>query len=85
MCHIPKDCHKRVEVSLVFIAALGSGDMGSCEAQFVGFENGCYILVTEEKPWQEAEDYCHDYGDNVHLVRPDMKQVPPPIETATIA
>ena len=67
---------QQVKVPLVFITALGSGDTGSCEAPFLWFENGCYILVTEKKPWQEAEDYCHGYGNNVHLVPPDTQQVP---------
>ena len=58
-----------------WISVMYSGHTVSCVVPFIESENGCYLLVMEEKSWKKAEAYCQELGDHVHLVRPDTQQV----------
>ena len=37
----------------------------------MAFRDDCYKVVTEEKTFQEAEEHCRQFGENVHLVSID--------------
>ena len=47
------------------------GETGLAEKGFVSFRDSCYRLSDEARSFSEAEQYCKEQGEDVHLVSID--------------